>query len=125
MVSLGIVRAAYHKLIVARRPCKNKIEVGMSRSMSIELLKQLQLHREWSETLGKAGKLLSLEGANLAELDLREQNLMQAHLPEVRLDYAQLQKADLYSANLASGSFFSANLSQANLNKANLDYANL
>jgi 2-iminobutanoate/2-iminopropanoate deaminase len=98
-------------------------ETVMKKLTDAELLKQLNLHQEWMESLSESDRQLWLADTDLSGVDLSARNLAQALLPGVKLENVCLRKTDLYSANLASASLSGADLTQADVTKANLDYA--
>jgi uncharacterized protein YjbI with pentapeptide repeats len=89
------------------------------------LLKQLQLHKEWIDSVGKLGKQLISMNAQLRSINLSDRELCEAILPMALLDNANLVRTDFYAANLASASFLNANLEHTIFIKANLDHAQL
>ena len=68
---------------------------------------------------------ISLNNANLSNVNLRLANLSNANLWDADLRLVNLSNANLNNANLSNADLSNANLSNANLNNANLSNADL
>jgi uncharacterized protein YjbI with pentapeptide repeats len=73
-----------------------------------------------SQLIDSDNTIVTLEGANLSEI-----NLSGANLSEINLSKANLSGANLSGANLIEANLIEANLSGANLYRATLDGTNL
>src|ERR1700733_10570251 len=83
-----------------------------------ELVKLLQLHREWVESRGIFGRRLELARANFEGMDLTGANLQGAILNKANFQRAELLLADLRESNLLGADFKGANLEGASIDGA-------
>lgn len=95
----------------------------MENNNNESLIRKIELHKAWVDTIGKEGVRLDLQDCDLQGADLSGMNLTDAILPKTRFNNAKMIDTILYGANLASAVFDYADLSGVALNKGLLDYA--
>ncbi|HEY9885990.1 MAG TPA: pentapeptide repeat-containing protein [Vampirovibrionales bacterium] len=90
-----------------------------------ELKKMLAQHKEWLDSLGRAGKQADFSGADLTWTHLGNADLRRADLSGADLSGANLKNADLTWASLRGADLRGANLKNADLTWAYLKGADL
>ncbi len=95
----------------------------MEISSQEELIRQLDSHRVWIETIGEKGEKLGVDEIDFRSIDLVGYPLDQAYLTACTFDGMDLKKIDMSSSLLCSSTFKNTNLINADFYKADLSYS--
>ncbi|MED1797445.1 pentapeptide repeat-containing protein [Brevibacillus porteri] len=87
------------------------------------VLKQLDLHKQWIDSIGETGERLVVDEVDFRSIDVAEYPLDQSRLIASTFDGMNLKDKDFYAAHVYSSTFQSANLENAIFTKSEADYA--
>lgn len=91
--------------------------------MKDEIRKRLDLHKQWTESLGKMEERLVVDEVDFRSIDVSDYRLDQSRLIASTFDRMNLKDKDFYAAHLFSSTFQSANLESAIFIKSEASYA--
>ncbi|MDC0761075.1 pentapeptide repeat-containing protein [Brevibacillus sp. AG] len=87
------------------------------------VLKQLDLHKQWIDSIGETGERLVVDEVDFRSIDVAEYRLVESRLIASTFDGMNLKDKDFYAAHLYSSTFRSANLENAIFIKSEASYA--
>lgn len=90
--------------------------------MEGNLLRLLDLHKKWRETMGNEGKQLKLDEVDLRSFDLSTAELVQTQIIACTFDALKLENIDFHYSLLAMSTFKNSHLDKCDFYKTDLRY---